>query len=268
MDIRKVWALYFSATGTTKKVVCIIASTIAEAKEVPFEQYDITPPEIRTKQAVFSCGDLVVFGMPTYAGRIPNLLLKYLRTISGQGALVVPVVLFGNRDFDDSLIELCDIASDAGMQVIAAGAFVGEHSFSRVLAAGRPDAQDMQEILAFAECITNEDCNEIVHVDGVPAPYRGYYQPRDRHGNPIDIRKVKPQTSAACNRCGLCVKLCPMGSISEENPSEVPGVCIKCCACVKGCPVGAKYHTDAGYLYHKEELEQMYERRAQNKTFF
>lgn len=268
MDIRKVWAVYFSATGTTKKVVCAVAETIAQIKGLPVARRSFTSPQSRETPAVFSEGDLVVLGMPTYAGRLPNLLLKYIKTISGQGALAVPVVLFGNRDFDDSLIELCDIATNAGMRVIAAGAFVGEHSFSRVLAAGRPDARDMLEIQDFAMRIANGEPGEFVQVDGVPAPYRGHYQPRDRHGNPIDIRKVKPQTSAACNRCGRCVSLCPMGSISKENPAEIPGVCIKCCACVKGCPVGAKYHTDAGYLYHKEELEQMYERRAENKTFF
>ena len=58
-----------------------------------------------------------------------------------------------------------------------------------------------------------------------------------------------------------------MGSIAPHDPALVPGICIKCCACVKKCPAGAKYYDDPGYLYHKEELELGYARRAANATF-
>ncbi len=86
----------------------------------------------------------MVFGTPTYAGRVPNVLLKYLATVKGNGAAAMPVVTFGNRAFDDSLIELRDILRDNGFRPFAAAAFVGEHSFSTTLAAGRPDADDLR----------------------------------------------------------------------------------------------------------------------------
>ena len=80
--------------------------------------------------------------------------------------------------------------------------------------------------------------------------------------------KVKPKTDPdKCDGCGICVNVCPMGSIDKSDPSLVPGVCIKCCTCVKKCPTGAKYYDDPGYLYHKEELELGYARRADNATF-
>ena len=72
---------------------------------------------------------------------------------------------------------------------------------------------------------------------------------------------------AKCTHCGWCAAHCPMGSISVEDPQQVPGVCIKCCACVKGCPTGAKYYDDPGYLYHKSELEEVYARSAENAVF-
>ena len=53
----------------------------------------------------------------------------------------MPVVLFGNRNYDDALIELRDLLQADGFGCIAAGAFVGEHSFSRTLGAGRPDGE-------------------------------------------------------------------------------------------------------------------------------
>ena len=70
-----------------------------------------------------------------------------------------------------------------------------------------------------------------------------------------------------CVKCGLCARLCPMGSIDPNDVSNVAGKCIKCCACVKGCPAEAKYFDDAGYLYHKSELEEVYARPAANEVF-
>ena len=82
--------------------------------------------------------------MPVIAGRVPNVLLKFLDTLQGGGALAVPVVLYGNRNFDDALIELRNILQDRGFYAIGAAAFIGEHSFSRILAAGRPDSSDLE----------------------------------------------------------------------------------------------------------------------------
>ena len=84
----------------------------------------------------------------------------------------------------------------------------------------------------------------------------------------MDIRKVKPLTGEACDQCGICAAVCPMGSINPENVREYTGICIKCGACVKKCPQGAKYYDDAGYLYHKTELEEGYKRRAEVRLFF
>ena len=97
---------------------------------------------MRQETLGFGETDLVVFGTPVYAGRVPNVLLPFYGRIVGGGALAVPVVLFGNRNYDDALIELRNILAADGMHPIAAGAFVGEHSFSRVLGADRPNAED------------------------------------------------------------------------------------------------------------------------------
>jgi heterodisulfide reductase subunit A-like polyferredoxin len=160
------------------------------------------------------------------------------------------------------------------LRPLAAGAFAAEHSFSTTLGKGRPDAADMKCAVDFAKNIAQKiraakDAASLSEpaIPGTPHPYRGYYQPRDRKGNPIDIRKVKPVTGDVCNDCKLCAGICTMGAIDRNNVREVPGVCIKCCACVKRCPRGAKYFTDAQYLYHQHELEAQYARRAEPEVF-
>ena len=274
MERKKVWAVYFSATDTTKKTVLTIADEAARLLGAEREDYDFTLPGMRENGFAAGKDDLVIFGTPVYAGRVPNVLLKYLATIQGNGALAVPVVLFGNRNFDDGLIELRDILENTGFHTVAAAAFVGEHSFSKTLAAGRPDADDMKEALAFAGKVTEKvkglpegEAPAPVEVEGVPHPYRGYYQPRDRKGVSIDIRKVKSLVSDACDDCKICADVCPMGSISRENVREYTGICIKCGACIKKCPKQARYYEDEGYLYHQHELEEGYTRRAAISLF-
>ena len=274
MKRNKVWAVYFSATDTTKKVVTAIADEISGLLGAEREDYDFTLPKMRTSGFEAGKDDLVIFGTPVYAGRVPNVLLKYLATIRGNDALAVPVVLFGNRNFDDGLIELRDVLENTGFHTVAGAAFVGEHSFSEILAAGRPDAEDMACAKDFAKKVAEKvmalsegEVPAPAAVDGVPYPYRGYYQPRDRKGVSIDIRKVKPLTSDACDNCGICADVCPMGSVSRDNVREFTGICIKCGACIKKCPQHAKYYEDEGYLYHKHELEEGYTRRASVSLF-
>lgn len=310
MKIRKIWAVYFSPTETTKKAVTAIASEIGMLTGTGEPAvFDFTLPGVRKGFPQINCGggsletgadgicepsesngspesgsDLVVFGVPTYAGRVPNVLLRYLSSICGNNALAVAVVTFGNRNFDNSLIELRDILENDGFHTIGACALSCEHSFSYSLGAGRPDDRDMAEIRKFAgDCASKAQKLTIpcspVEVEGIPAcdkdpkkSYGGYYTPRDRNGVSIDIRKVTPKISPACTGCGLCAAVCPMGSVSREGVTvrrtmEMTGICIKCGACFKKCPASAVYFDDPGYLYHKSELEEMYTRRAANRFY-
>lgn len=274
MVIRKVWAVYFSGTGTTERTVIRVAEGIARALGVPAERYDFTTPAARQTALTFAADELVVLGVPVYAGRVPNVLLPYLTgKLQGGGALAVPVVLFGNRNFDDALIELRNVLAQDGFLPVAGGAFVGEHSFSRTLGAGRPNGEDAAQAEEFARRAAAKTAAletapaEPVTVRG-ETPLRPYYTPRDRHGAPINILKVKPKTDMSrCGGCGLCAARCPMGSIDPADAAQVMGICIKCCACVKGCPTGAKYFDDPGFLYHKSELEEVYDRPAENEVF-
>lgn len=275
MKLKKVWAVYFSGTGTTRRTVERIAGDIAARLGLPEQSVDFSRPALRQETLRFSDTDLIVFGTPVYAGRVPNVLLPFLQEkVVGGGALAVPVVLFGNRNYDDALMELRNILIADGLHPIAAGAFVGEHSFSRVLGQGRPNAEDMAQMDRFAartaELVSGlESAPQNPVAVGGQEPIRPYYTPRDRAGNPINILKVKPKTDLSrCDGCGLCAELCPMGSIDPADVSQVKGICIKCCACVKGCPTGAKFFDDAGYLYHRHELEAEYARPAANEVFY
>ena len=165
-------------------------------------------------------------------------------------------------------MEWKDILNTNGFNVVAAGAFIGEHSFSDILAKGRPDDLDYNVVKEFANKIYFKLSSGLSTVK-VPGhiPYRPYYKPKDKDGNPVDIRKVKPKTNKNCTDCKTCVKVCPMASINYDDPSQLDGICIKCGACIKKCPVNAKYFDDENYLKHKHELEVEFAERRNPELF-
>lgn len=267
----RIHTLYFSATNTTKKVVTGIGAELAANTGSGIGlSIDFTKPDVRSAAPTFSAEDIVVVGVPVYAGRVPNVLVNYLKSINGNGALAAAVVVYGNRNYDDALVELQDILEETGFTVIAAGAFIGEHSFSAVLAKNRPDEQDMAIVKYFAkqigEKIRGQHRTKAVVVKG-SRPYSKHYIPKNEKGAPADIRKVTPKTNSNCTDCKRCATLCPMGSIVYEEVATLRGICIKCGACIKKCPVQAKYYDDRNYLWHKEELEIKFAARREPELF-
>ncbi|WP_295586539.1 4Fe-4S binding protein [uncultured Oscillibacter sp.] len=272
MEIRKIWAVYYSATGTTDKAVNTIAEALAEKLALPLERVGFTRPAERAKEYTFGPADLVVVGSPTYAGKLPNKILPDFQSrLHGSGALAVPVVLFGNRSYDNSLAELCAVLEKDGFHTVAAGAFVGRHAFTDALGEGRPDWDDRREMTAFAGAVAEK----VKGMTALPAPIAvpgdadaPYYVPKGTDGQPAKFLKAKPQTDVGkCTNCGACARFCPMGAIDPENPALVPGTCIKCQACVRKCTRHAKYFDDPAFLSHVAMLEQNFTEPKRNEVF-
>lgn len=267
----KINAVYFSATGTTKKVITKLADELAKKfTEETINLKDFTLPAGREDSLYFNKNDIVIVAVPVYAGRVPNVLLNYLKNnLKAEGAKAVAVVLYGNRNYDDALIELNDILSMNGFNITAAGAFIGEHSFSKILAENRPDKKDLEIVSEFAKQIYLKISSENGHVPVIPGnnDYRPYYKPKDKNGKSVDIRKVTPKTNNDCTDCKLCVSVCPVGSIDYDDVSKLNNICIKCGACIKICPVNAKFYDDENYLNHKHELEIDFAERKEPKVF-
>jgi len=112
-------AMYFSASA--KKIVYEIATKISDNidREITINTIDFTLPGVRLKPVSFSKEDVAIIGVPVYTGRVPNVLLKYLNFLTGNGALAIPVVVYENRNYDDALKELKDILQFNGFKVIA-----------------------------------------------------------------------------------------------------------------------------------------------------
>lgn len=271
----KVNFLYFSPTKTTYRLGTEICQRIIDQVGLKnYKTYDISLPEKRLENLSFSSEDLLIIGLPVYAGRLPNILLPYLKTIRAEGTRVIVFVNYGNRDYDYALLELKDLVKGAGGRLLAAGAFIGEHAFSYKLAAGRPDQKDLLKAREFASLALGK--LRKLELSGAPyedfyikdnSNYEGYYKPLNEKGRTFDMRKVQPKTMSTCIDCKKCALVCPMGSIDYDDVSQIKGICIKCGACVKICPVGAKYFDHPDYLFHKRDLEEKYQARKEAEFF-
>lgn len=258
----RILCIYFSPTGTVLKSVIKLARSIPLDCEIIC--YDFTLPKCREHIPTVRSTDFVIFGVPVYAGRVPNLMLPYIKSIKGNGAKVIPLVVFGGRAYDDSLVELLGILKNNGFNIFAAAALVARHSFSDKIGEGRPNAVDILMVENFGKAIyaklngANFDKNGFFRLQSLLENLNKdlvYYRPKRKDGDIIDIRKVKPLTNETCNKCGICTFNCPMGAISIDDPSFVCGICIKCCRCVRDCPKEAKYFNDEGFLYHIKDLQ-------------
>ena len=272
MQFKTVWAVYYSGSGSTRRLLRGMAEAAGEALMLPVRELDYSRPEAREKSYCFTETDLVFWGSPTYAGRLPNVLLPFLRgNFTGGGAAAVAVVLYGNRSYDDALKELCEVLTGNGFLAAAGAAVTAEHAFAPVLAHGRPNAEDRAAAAEFARktALTLRGREHPIPVT-VPGrePIGAYYTPLGLDGEPARFLKAKPKTDPEqCTRCGLCAAVCPMGSIPREEPTECTGICIKCQGCIRECPAGAQYFDDEACLSHRAMLEQNYIRRRENEFY-
>ena len=262
MDIKKVTGVYFSPAGSTKTVVETTVDELARLFKAECRYISLNTLSDRAQEYQFAPDELVVFGCPVYAGRLPNKISPdFARCLHGEGTPAVALVTYGGRAYDNALAEMCELLTKNNFKPAAGGAFLCRHVFSDKLAAGRPDAADLGELrmLAQGAALKLRSGGEIKPPKVPGDAQAAYYTPLKTDKTPAKFLKAKPTTAMVlCEHCGLCAKICPMGAIDPNDPSNIPGTCIKCCACTTYCPTGAKKFDDPDFLSHTAMLEQYY----------
>lgn len=253
----KVTAIYFSPTGGSKKSATSLAAALADGQ---YDEIDLTPADSRISRA-FGPDDIVVFSVPCYKGRVPIVAAQRMSGISGNKTPCIVSVTYGNRDYDDALLELTNLATDKGFLVQGAAALVGRHTYGEIQV-GRPDDRDAAENRRFVEALRAARHNDFSRPVTLPVkgvfPYRG-----EGSGG-----KFRPLTSDACTHCGLCVAECPTHAIADDCRTIDDARCLSCFRCLRLCPTGAKNMNTEPYLSFAEDFSRKLAARRENEYIF
>lgn len=224
----KLYDIVFSPTGGTQKV----ATYITEALEGEVTRVDLTDSKQDFHMVQLTRDDVAVISVPSYGGRVPAVAVERLTMLNGHNARAVLVCVYGNRAYEDTLVELEDAAKQAGFRVIAAMAAVAEHSIARQFAAGRPDAEDAKQLANFAKQIQSKLAAGDDTEPAIPGN-RPYKKPGGAG--------MVPKPTKECTKCGVCAAKCPVQAIDRKNPKKVEDkTCISCMRCISVCPHSAR----------------------------
>ena len=222
----KVTNIFFSPSGTTKKVLEQMAISIDE-------NYQICDLLYFDGEKDFASDDVVIVGMPVFAGRIPKTARARLSKLSGDNTKAIAVANYGNAHLTDALLELVDLLKENNFDVIAAASTISHHSIFDGVAIGRPDEDDIEKINEFAErCIEKIENGSSLESD-IPGnrPYVEYKT----------LPFIVSCDESKCVFCLECVSVCPEGAIPDDDPADVDlDLCSRCTSCINICQEDAR----------------------------
>ena len=215
--------IVFSPTGGTEKIAHIIGTRLSENPK----KIDLSDAKNDFARCKITQQDMVVIAMPSFGGRAPAVAIERLRKIHGNGARCVIVCVYGNRAYEDTLVEMEDAAKACGFQVTAAISAVAEHSIMPRYATGRPDESDRKQLTDFADQIAGKTGS----ISTIPGN-----RPYKKAGG----TGLVPKPDKSCVKCGLCAKTCPVQAIDSVKFIADSKKCISCMRCIKQCPQNAR----------------------------
>lgn len=234
----KLTAIYFSATDTTRKCV----DEVAKGFDQELSKVINIADNLEAVLPDFTENDVVIIASPVYGGRLPIQVSDALQRLNGNNARAIAIVVYGNRDYDDALLELTDILSAKSFRTVGQGTFIGQHSIFPKVGTSRPDNSDILQLREFGkECRKAIETEAKSYVLDSPKGKRPY---KKIAGVPVHPKADEGD----CTRCGVCVVKCPVGAIPQERPFSTNNkICISCGRCITVCSNNARHYSGIVY---------------------
>lgn len=177
----------FSPTGTSRRVAEEIAEVFSNEKTI----VDLCEETLGEMQ--IGKEDICIFSAPCYGGRIPQTAAERLSHIHGEQTPAIVLITFGNRAFEDALLELADSVEKNGFRVIAGCAVSAEHNIMHIFGQGRPDSLDWKEIRRFSNAAVEKINAGETERPLLPGsrPYKEWHGGKPHFGERKDMREMR-----------------------------------------------------------------------------
>lgn len=254
--MKEVHLVYYSPALSTRKIM----RSIGKEFNTTIEEHDITQGIITPLS--FTKDDIVIFGVPVYSGRVPAMAMDYLQQIKGDSTPSILVCVYGNREYEDALLELKNTCQVNGFIPFTAGTFIARHSIFSNVAKDRPDEKDKLKIADFVKKSIKK--YQSLNSNSASLEVKGNYPYREVSKIPLT-----PKGDKQCDNCGTCVKMCPTHAISEDNPKKTnKDLCISCARCIVVCPQHSRKFRGLIYSIARRKFESKLAGIRKDPEFF
>lgn len=254
---KNIYKICFSPTGNTKKVLDIVSNNFNNSN---VKEIDISDPNLDFNSFNFNSDDLCIFGVPSFGGIAPKIALDRINKLKGKNTFCIIVITYGNRHYDDTILQMKNNLKELGFVPAGAIASVCKHSIMTNIASNRPDDLDILELNKYSNIIKERLDNIDIEYD---LDVEGDFPYKDFPGVPF-----KPFANDSCIKCKKCAEVCPVQAIPIDNPNKTNNnICITCMRCVSVCPVNARSLGEENLNKMISKFGALCEGRKDNKLF-
>lgn len=241
--------LYYSGTGNSRYVAKRIAEKIGDKNIINLGKLVKSGKDLHIENV-----DNLIFVYPTYAGRMPVFLSKYLSKQNfKEGAKSYFVTTCGASGGNQSknLKAFCD-----KLKLSFQSFFVVVMPENYIALFHAPSEEKAKAIINKAnphiDRITEKIAKEykLKHITGfVKSPYNDIFYK-------MVVKAKGFHTDSGCVGCGKCANVCVLNNIKLQDDKPVWGdACTHCMACINSCPTKAIQYKTATQKKRRYLLE-------------
>lgn len=228
--------LYFSGTGNSKYVANELAQKLGDSL------FSINEG-IKNGVAPQQANDNLVLVCPTYAWRIPKLVVDYVKNTDFVGAKRIWFVMTCGGEIGNAAKFNKELAEVKHLDYMGSFGIRLPDNYIIMFPAAPQDAA--QKLFAEAPEKIEKLAAIISAGQAFPKPRSNMYdKAMSSLVNPLFYKNVKSDlflATDACNGCGLCEKLCPLNNIklAAGKPTWGHTNCTHCMSCISYCKQNA-----------------------------